>query len=61
MSKSVEVVVRSVYGQERIYPGNENAQIFARIVGSKTLSRSVLNMIRELGYEVHQVSEGVKL
>ena len=53
--KTVEVEVRSVYGNTLIYPANETAQIFAQIAGKKTLDKSDLNLIRSLGFEVEQV------
>jgi len=52
---TVEVEIRSVYGNQLIYPANEAAQIFAQIAGKKTLDKSDLNLIRALGFEVEQV------
>jgi hypothetical protein len=54
-TKTVEIEVRSVYGNTLIYPANEAAQIFAKIAGKKTLDKSDLNLIRALGFEVEQV------
>lgn len=51
----VEIEVRSVFGNETIYPANETAQIFAQIAGKKTLSKQDLNLIRALGFDVNQV------
>lgn len=61
MSKSIEVVVRSVYGNDRIYPVSESAKIFARIAGTKTIKRETLELVKELGYEVIKVTEEVPL
>lgn len=59
MKKAVEVEVKSVYGNELIYPANEAAQIFAQIAGKKTLSRSDLNLIKALGFDVTQVFQSI--
>jgi len=49
---SITVAVRSVYGQLKVYPVCQKATKFANIAGTKTLSRSVLNTIGDLGYEI---------
>lgn len=51
---SILVEVRSVYGNERIYPANLNAEMLCRLVGKKTLSREDLRIARELGHEVNE-------
>ena len=48
----ITVKIRNVYGNERIYPVCEKAQLFARMVGAQTLTREVLAKIKELGYSV---------
>lgn len=50
------VRITSNYGTERIYPACPVADKFALIAGTKTLSRSVVKTVRELGYEVVQVA-----
>jgi hypothetical protein len=37
MSKLIEIEVRSVYGNDLIYPVNEAAKVLANIAGKKTL------------------------
>jgi len=48
----VEVTIKQVYGKELIYPANKNAQIFANIAGTKTLSPFLLQNAKALGFEV---------
>ena len=48
----VIVKLREVYGVERIYPVNDNAQRFADLAGKKTLHRTDLSTIRALGFQV---------
>jgi len=40
------------YGIETFYPACERAQIFARIAGTKTLTRHALRDIAALGIEI---------
>jgi hypothetical protein len=53
---SVKVEVRSVYGNEAIYPVCFYAARFAGIAGKKTLSRTDLMNIKALGFTVEEVS-----
>lgn len=53
----IQVSIKSVYGQEKIYPVCKNAKLFAELVGQKTLTRSDISKIKMLGYEVEVVQE----
>lgn len=44
------VQIKNVYGNERIVPINEQAQILARIAGTKTLTRDTINLAKSLGF-----------
>ena len=59
IDNQVIVRVREVYGVERIYPVNENAQRFADLTRKKTLDRADLHDIKALGFNV--TSEAVTL
>ena len=52
----VKYEVRNVYGNERLYPANGVAQQFAQLTNTTTLSRSHLQMIRELGFTVQPIT-----
>jgi len=43
---------KNVYGVERIYPVCKKAKIFASISGNKTLLPEVIELIKELGYNL---------
>jgi len=51
------VEIKTVYGEQKVYPVCSNAQVFADIAGTKTLTEYTLNKIKALGYsiEVQQV------
>ena len=51
------VKVKSVYGNDLIYPVNETAKKFMDLLGKKTFSRSDLAIIANLGYKINQVME----
>ncbi len=44
--------MKSVYGKDLIYPINELAMKFAKLIGKKTLLPNELEQISELGFEV---------
>ena len=50
------VEIKTVYGNEAIYPMNESAQIFAKIAGTKTLTRQTIQFAVQLGYVVQVVT-----
>lgn len=50
----ITVRIKNIYGNDLIYPVDENAQRFAQLTGKKTFSKWDLRLIRELGYEVEQ-------
>jgi len=52
IDNNVIVRVREVYGVERIYPVNDNAQRFADLTRKKTLDRVDLRDIKALGFNV---------
>lgn len=51
-NRIVLVDVRNVYGNEKYYPANREAELFAKINGAKTLSRQTIGWIQELGYRI---------
>ena len=46
------VTVKSVYGNQMVYPYCEKAHLFARISGKKTLAPYDIESIKALGYKV---------
>lgn len=48
----ITVSIKSVYGNELIYPVSESAKHFAALTGKKTLTREALAIIKKLGYAV---------
>ena len=49
---NIVVKMKSVYGNDLIYPVCPKAKLFARIAGSKTLTSHTIRKIYELGYEI---------
>jgi|TARA_Y100000015_G_scaffold18106_1_gene17478 hypothetical protein len=50
---------KNVYGVERVYPVCNKARLFANISGNKTLLPEVIEMIKELGYNLTTESEKI--
>jgi hypothetical protein len=55
---SITVKVTKNYGVEAIYPVSDEAKVFARLAGTRTLTRQTLELVKKLGYAitVEQVS-----
>lgn len=51
----LEVEVRAVYGQPKIYPVNEAARDLAALAGTETLTAKTLELAKRLGHTVHEV------
>ena len=51
IDKRLIVKKKTVWGTERIYPICERSKLFTRLVGQKTLDRSAIELIRQLGYD----------
>ena len=52
MIRRIIVNIRTVYGKDLIYPIDDNAQRFANIKGTKTLTMADLILIESLGFEI---------
>ena len=55
MDNIIEVEVRNVYGNKLVYPANELARKFAKLLGVKSFSRNHVIDMKALGYTVGQV------
>lgn len=53
----IEVRIENVYGTRAMYPHCEKAEIFARMLGQKTLTEKNVEYIKELGFKVFAVTE----
>ena len=54
MENEIRVVVKNVYGTDKVYPFCMKARNFAEIAGTKTLTSDTLRLVRLLGYQVKQ-------
>ena len=57
----ITVKFKDVYGNRLIYPVCDNAQHFAFIAGTKTLSTVVLKTIEAMGYDIKIEQETLSL
>jgi hypothetical protein len=46
---TIQIQIRSVYGEEKAYPFNHEAECVARIAGTKTLTRMTLLHVLAMG------------
>ena len=47
----LKVKVKNNYGTEHIYPVSEEAKLLAQLAGSKTLTRSTIEIAKKLGFK----------
>jgi hypothetical protein len=51
--------VKNNYGNQALYPHNEQAHLFAKIAGTKTLTVETIKHIMALGYTVEYIHNEV--
>ena len=49
---TITIQIKSVYGQDKIYPICDTAKLFASIAGTKTITKDALIMIHQLGFKI---------
>lgn len=57
----IKVTIKTVYGEERIYPSCPIAESFCRLVGQKTLTRTDIGHIKAIGFEIEVISPVTQL
>jgi len=58
---TITIKFKDVYGSRLVYPACANAQHFATIAGTKTLSNTVLKTIISMGYDIKMAAEELNL
>ena len=53
MSITLQITIKSVYGEDKAYPVNEAARCVACIAGTKTLTKAALVQCLIMGCEIH--------
>jgi hypothetical protein len=53
----IQIKIQNNYGRESIYPVCETSEIFAKIAGTKTLTRETLGLIKKLGYTIELIQQ----
>lgn len=57
----ITVMIKNVYGNEIVYPVCDQAKLFARLAGTKTLTPLTLSLVAALGYEILTQQPELKL
>lgn len=57
MENVIKIVIRSVYGNQLVYPANPLGDKFANLLGTKTFNAKTLAGMRDMGYQIEKVSE----
>ena len=61
MNQSITVELREQYGAQVIHPVCPAAKLFARIAGTKTLTRDTVQTIKTLGYRIEVKQQPVTI
>ena len=58
---NILIEIKNVYGKEVIYPKCEKSTLIAKMLGQKTLTRSNLQYLKEIGFTFKTYNEEFKL
>lgn len=61
MEQYIVVQIKSVYGNETVYPVCQKATLFAKLARTKTLTNDTLAYIKALGYRIEVKQNEVSL
>ena len=49
---NITVEVRTVYGNQSVYPVCQTSKLLAQLAGTKTFTKGALDTIKQLGYSI---------
>lgn len=58
---NIKIKYRRAYGNEFLEPLCETGKYFARLTGTKTLTRQAISIIKALGYTVEVVQDKIEV
>lgn len=58
---NIQVQVKTIYGNQTIYPICDKAKTFAKMLRQTTLTMTDVNNIKNLGFEVEVIQPVIKL
>lgn len=61
MTSTITVSIRSVYGNETVYPACPISCGFARLAGTKTLTSDALRIIRGMGFKIEVEAPSIRI
>lgn len=53
MPNSIQVTIKNVYGEERIYPACHTSHLLAELLNQRTLTRKNIDVIKSMGFTVN--------
>ena len=57
----IEVIIKSVYGNETVYPVGDKAPAILALTGTKTLTKGHITALKAMGFEIIDVTPRAKL
>jgi hypothetical protein len=58
---TITIEVKFNYGVCAFYPACDTSRAFAKIAGTKTLTKDALNVIKTMGYTITQTTKEISL
>jgi hypothetical protein len=52
----IHVIIKSIYGQDKVYPHCDSSKTFCHMLGQATLTDENIKYIKELGYTINVTS-----
>lgn len=49
--KNIKILIKTVYGNQTIYPNCETSKLLVQLTGKKTFSHRDIKLLQNLGYE----------
>lgn len=57
----IEVTVKNVYGENKVYPACDTSRKLADLIGTKTFTDRAIQQLRDLGYNIRLLSFPITL
>ncbi len=55
--QELQIFIRYVYGNPKLYPANDVANTYAQLLGVKTFNDTQLSLIKHLGFTINVVAD----
>ncbi len=61
MEKKLQVIIKSVYGNDLIYPACDTSKLITELTGTKTLVPHQIKILKKNGFNIEVITERASL